>query len=169
VKEATKILVETKKKVNSQTPHLIFQFLVVAPNEHQIEEAKALAEELGVDEIRFKTAQVYDYENDPNQLIPAIEKYSRYKKNKSGTFIPKNKLANRCWKLWHANVITWDGLVVPCCFDKDATHQLGNLSNESFKKIWQNIRYKEFRSSIIKSRKNIDICANCSEGVSVWQ
>ncbi len=169
VLEGAKNIVKWKKELNSKTPFVFFQFLVVKHNEHQIEEIKQLAKEIGVDEVRFKTAQVYDYENDPNQLIPTIEKYSRYKKNKSGTFIPKNKLANRCWKLWHANVITWDGLVVPCCFDKDATHQLGNLSNESFKKIWQNIRYKEFRSSIIKSRKNIDICANCSEGVSVWQ
>ena len=169
VLEGAKNIVKWKKELNSKTPFVFFQFLVVKHNEHQIEEIKQLAKEIGVDEVRFKTAQVYDYENDPNQLIPTIEKYSRYKKNKSGTFIPKNKLANRCWKLWHANVITWDGLVVPCCFDKDATHQLGNLSNESFKKIWQNIRYKEFRSFIIKSRKNIDICANCSEGVSVWQ
>ena len=33
----------------------------------------------------------------------------------------KGGQGNHCWKLWHANVITWDGLVVPCCFDKDAT------------------------------------------------
>jgi radical SAM protein with 4Fe4S-binding SPASM domain len=41
----------------------------------------------------------------------------------------------------HANVITWDGLVVPCCFDKDATHQLGNLKNQSFKEVWNNDNY----------------------------
>ena len=112
---------------------------------------------------------MYDYENDPNQLIPLNEKYSRYKRNTDGSFKAKNKFANRCWKLWHANVITWDGLVVPCCFDKDAMHRLGNLKNESFKQIWQNDNYKQFRSELMKSRKNIDICANCSEGESVWK
>ena len=60
---------------------------------------------------------------------------SRYKKNADGSYTAKNKLANRCWKMQHANVITWDGLVVPCCFDKDATHQLGNLKTQSFKEI----------------------------------
>ena len=36
--EGTKKLVHWKKKLNSGTPHLIFQFLVVKPNEHQIAE-----------------------------------------------------------------------------------------------------------------------------------
>jgi len=169
VLEGAKNIIKWRKELNSKTPFVFFQFLVVKHNEHQIEEIKKIAKEIGVDEVRFKTAQVYDYKNDPNQLIPTIDKYSRYKKNADNSYVPKNKLANRCWKLWHANVITWDGLVVPCCFDKDATHQLGNLKNESFKNIWHNSNYKQFRAELMKSRKNIDICANCSEGTSVWK
>ena len=167
--EGAKNIVKWKKELNSKTPFVFFQFLVVKHNEHQIEEIQQLAKEIGVDEVRFKSAQVYDYENDPNQLIPTIDKFSRYKKNKEGTYTPKNKLANRCWKLWHANVITWDGLVVPCCFDKDAMHQLGNLKNQSFKTVWNNDNYKQFRAELMMGRKNIDICSNCSEGVSVWK
>ena len=167
--EGAKNIVKWKKELNSKTPFVFFQFLVVKPNEHQIEEIKKLAKEIGVDDVRFKTAQVYDYENDPNRLIPTIDKFSRYRKKSDGTYTPKNKLANRCWKLWHSNVITWDGLVVPCCFDKDAMHQLGNLKQESFKKIWHNANYKQFRASISQSRKSIDICSNCSDGVSVWK
>ena len=167
--EGAKNIVRWKRELKSKTPFVFFQFLVVKPNEHQIEEIKAIAKEIGVDEVRFKTAQVYDYENDPNKLITTLDKFSRYKKNADGTYYPKNKLANHCWKLWHANVITWDGIVVPCCFDKDAMHQLGNLKNESFKNIWQNSNYKQFRGELMKSRKNIDICSNCSEGASVWK
>ena len=169
VLEGTRNIIKWKRMLKSKTPFIFFQFLVVKPNEHQVESIKKLAKETGVDEVRFKTAQVYEYETDPNQLIPSIDKFSRYKKNEDGTYIAKNKLANRCWKLHHANVITWDGLVVPCCFDKDATHQLGNLKNQSFKEIWHNDNYKQFRHELTKSRKNIDICANCSEGVSVWK
>jgi radical SAM protein with 4Fe4S-binding SPASM domain len=164
-----KNIVKWKKELKSKTPFVFFQFLVVKPNEHQVEEIKALGKEVGVDEVRFKTAQVYDYENDPNQLIPENEKFSRYKKNKEGKHEAKNKLANHCWKLWQANVITWDGVVVPCCFDKDASHKLGDLKEQSFKEIWKNDEYKKFRKDIMTSRKNIDICANCSEGVSVWK
>jgi radical SAM protein with 4Fe4S-binding SPASM domain len=167
--EGAKNIVKWRKKLNSKTPFVFFQFLVVKPNEHQIEDVKKLAAEVGVDEVRFKTAQIYDYENDPNQLIPKNEKFSRYKETKEGKHIAKNKLQNHCWKLWQANVITWDGMVVPCCFDKDATHQLGDLKNQSFKEIWNNDQYKKFRKDITTSRKNIDICANCSEGLSVWK
>ena len=169
VLEGTRNIVKWKKQLKSRTPFIFFQFLVVKPNEHQVEDIRRLAASVGVDQVRFKTAQVYEYETDPNQLIPTTDKFSRYRKNPDGTYRPKNKLANRCWKLQHANVITWDGLVVPCCFDKDATHQLGDLKTRSFKEIWQNDNYKQFRSELKKSRKNIDICANCSEGVSVWK
>lgn len=168
VLEGASNIVKWKKQLKSKTPFIIFQFLVVRHNEHQIEQVKKLAEEIGVDQVRLKTAQVYDYENDPNQLIPSNEKYSRYKKNREGRMSFKGNNANHCWRLWHDPVITWDGAVVPCCFDKDAQHKLGNLQQQSFKELWQNKEYRHFRSQVLQSRKNIDICANCSEGVKVW-
>ena len=167
--EGARNIVKWKKTLHSKKPFVIFQFLVVKPNEHQVDEIKKLAKEIGVDQVRFKTAQVYDYEKDPNQLNPETGKFSRYKKLDDGSYVPKNKMANHCWKLWHANVITWNGLVVPCCFDKDATHQLGSLQNQSFKQIWNNEQYRTFRKKLMTGRKQIDICANCSEGVSVWK
>jgi radical SAM protein with 4Fe4S-binding SPASM domain len=127
-----------------------------------------LAKEIGVNQVRLKTAQVYDYEHDPNQLIPIIDKYSRYKKDNDGKMVFKGNNQNHCWRLWHDPVITWDGTVAPCCFDKDAQHKLGSLNKQSFKELWHNKEYKEFRSKVLQSRKNIDICANCSEGVKVW-
>ena len=169
VLEGARNIVKWKKALNSKTPFVFFQFLVVKPNEHQIEAVKQLGKEIGVDQVRLKTAQVYDYENDPNQLIPSIEKYSRYKKDRKGKTKVKSGLQNHCWKLWHANVITWDGIVVPCCFDKDAMHHLGNLQMQSFKDVWHNANYQQFRKELMTSRKNIDICANCSEGLSVWE
>lgn len=169
VLQGARNIVKWKRELKSKTPFVFFQFLVVKPNEHQIEEVKRLAKEIGVDQVRFKTAQVYDYENDPHQLIPNIDKYSRYKKGKDGKMQIKSGLNNHCWKLWHANVITWDGLVVPCCFDKDAMHRLGNLKMQSFKEVWHNDNYKQFRRELMTSRKNIDICANCSEGLAVWE
>lgn len=167
VLDGTKHLVEARKNLNSSTPHIIFQFLVVRPNEHQIEEAKQLANDYKVDEIRFKTAQVYDYENG-NPLIPTIEKYSRYKRLSNGKFIVKSSLDNHCWRMWSGAVVTWDGKVVPCCFDKDATHEMGNLSKEDFKSIWKGKAYAMFRKQLLKGRKEIDICKNCSEGTKVW-
>jgi radical SAM protein with 4Fe4S-binding SPASM domain len=165
--DGTKNIVSAKKKLQSKTPHLVFQFLVVKPNEHQLNDVKQLAKELGVDEVVFKTAQVYDFKNG-NSLIPDNIKYSRYKKNSDGTYAIKNKLLNQCWRMWSSCVITWDGLVVPCCFDKDAKHQLGDLKQQHFKDVWISQPYQIFRKSILKSRQEIDICKNCSEGTAVW-
>jgi radical SAM protein with 4Fe4S-binding SPASM domain len=167
VLEGTKNIVKWKKELNSSTPHLIFQFLVVKPNEHQIDDVYQLADKIGVDEVRLKTAQIYDYENG-NDLIPTIDKYSRYKKMANGKYKIKNKLYNHCWRMWHACVITWDGLVVPCCFDKDAENQLGDLKDKSFTEIWNDEKYKDFRGTLMQGRKNIEICKNCTEGTKVW-
>lgn len=165
--EGTKNIIKWKRQLKSKTPHVIFQFLVVKPNEHQIEEVYALAKELGVDEVGLKTAQIYDYENG-SELIPDQDQYSRYKKHADGKYSIKNKLLNQCWKMWHSCVITWDGKVVPCCFDKDAHYQLGDLSQTSFESLWKSEAYYDFRKSLLKSRNEIEMCKNCTEGTKVW-
>lgn len=167
VLEGARNVVKWKKNLNSATPHLIFQFLVVRPNEDQIPAIYELAKSIGVDEVKLKTAQIYDYEQG-NSLIPLNEKYARYAKQENGTYRLKNELLNHCWKLWHACVITWDGMVAPCCFDKDVAHPLGNLKEQSFAKVWQGSAYQAFRASLLKGRDQIDICTNCTEGCKVW-
>ena len=166
--EGTKNIIKWKKQLKSKTPHIIFQFVVFKPNEHQVNDVKELAKKLGVDEVRIKTAQVYDYENG-NELIPSNEKYARYSKRENGKYEIKNQLNNHCWRLWHSPVITWDGLVVPCCFDKDAQHRMGDLKTSSFADLWRNQQYQKFRSSVLHSRKEVDICKNCTEGTHVWE
>jgi radical SAM protein with 4Fe4S-binding SPASM domain len=167
VLQGARNVVKWKKKLGSNTPHIIFQFLVVQPNEHQIEEIYQIAEEIGIDEVKLKTAQVYDYEFG-NPLIPTIEKYARYAKQADGTYRVKNELLNHCWKLWHSCVITWDGMVVPCCFDKDANYRLGDLKQSNMRTVWYSDSYKDFRAKILKGRDQIDICTNCTEGCKVW-
>ncbi|GHN00710.1 hypothetical protein WSM22_21990 [Cytophagales bacterium WSM2-2] len=165
--EGTKNILRWKKELKSKTPHVIFQFLVVKPNEHQIEDVKELARKLGVDEVKFKTAQIYDHEAG-SDLIPTIEKYSRYKKQPNGSYSIKNGWLNECWKMWHSCVVTWDGKVVPCCFDKDAHFVLGDLSKNSFREIWTGAKYNDFRATLFNSRSEIEICRNCTEGSKVF-
>ena len=167
VLEASKYLVKAKNKLNSKTPHLIFQFLAVRPNEHEIPHVFELAKEIGIDEVRIKTAQLYDYEHG-NPLMPENEKYSRYIRQNNGTYKIKGNPGNHCWRMWSGSVFTWDGKVVPCCFDKDAKHVLGSILERNFNDIWSSEKYKSFRKSVLKNRQEIDICKNCSEGTQVW-
>ena len=167
VLQASRHLVASKKKQKSKTPHLIFQFLAVKPNEHEIPAIFSLSSEIGIDEVRIKTAQLYDYKQG-NHLMPENERYSRYIKQKDGTYSLKGKVGNHCWRMWSGSVFTWDGKVVPCCFDKDAKHILGSLKDNSFRQIWHSKKYRKFRSDLLRSRNQIDICKNCSEGTQVW-
>ena len=163
----TRNLLEAKKELGSKTPYVVFQFLVVQPNEHQLDEAKALAKELGVDAIGFKTAQIYDFEQG-SPLIPTIDRYSRYKQTADGNWQIKNRALDHCWKMWHSAVLTWDGQVVPCCFDKDAQHRMGDLSQQRFQEVWQGAAYQQFRELLLRSRSEIEMCQNCTEGTKGW-
>jgi radical SAM protein with 4Fe4S-binding SPASM domain len=165
--EGTKNIIAWRKKLRSKTPHVVFQFLVVAPNEHQIPEVQALAKKLGVDQVLLKTAQIYDHKNG-SALIPKQDRYSRYKKESDGTWSIKNKLDDHCWKMWHSCVITWDGKVVPCCFDKDAHFVMGDLKKNSFREIWLSTAYNEFRQNLLVSRSEIEMCRNCTEGSQIF-
>ncbi len=167
VLEGAARIVHWKRQLKSRTPHVIFQFLVVRQNEHQIDEVHALARRIGVNEVALKTAQIYDFKNG-SDLMPLQSKYSRYRQRSDGTYEIRNSLANHCWKMWHSCVITWDGRVVPCCFDKDAHFVMGNLNEESFDSIWRGDSYNQFRASLLRSRDEIEMCKNCTEGTKVW-
>lgn len=165
--EGTRTILRLRREMQSITPHVVFQFLVVKPNEHQIPSVYALAKELGVDRVALKTAQIYDFASG-SPLIPDTDAYSRYRRNGDGTYSIKNSLSNQCWKMWHSSVITWDGQVVPCCFDKDAHHVMGDVKKESFREIWFSKRYSDFRASLLRSRSELEMCRNCTEGTKVW-
>lgn len=167
VKAGVRNLVQAREEMRSQTPYIILQFLVVRPNEHELEDIRRLGEELGVDKVAFKTAQIYDFE-DGSPLIPEDDRYSRYRQGPDGKYYLKNKLRNQCWKLWMGAEITWDGRVLPCCFDKDGQYVMGKLGETDFGTIWNGPAYKAFRSRVLTGRKTVDICQNCSEGTRIW-
>lgn len=158
---------EARRASHAKNPRIILQFLAVKTNEHEVEEIKKMSKKLGVDEVRIKTAQFYNYRQG-NPLMPNNPALSRYKKGSDGLYVIKNRLLNHCWKMWHSTVITWDGKVVPCCFDKDAAHVMGELKHQSFREIWFGEKYNSFRKALLHARSSVDICTNCTEGTRVW-
>ena len=162
VKEGIENLVLAKKEKNSLLPLIELQFLVMGHNEHQISEAKLFARKSGADFITFKSAQVYTFEKE-DSILPKQSRYSRYQKNSDGKWVIRKKLKNSCHRIWRSCVVTWEGEVVPCCYDKDASYSAGNLNSNSLKEIWNSDQMQDFRKKVFRNRSGIDICANCGE------
>jgi radical SAM protein with 4Fe4S-binding SPASM domain len=142
---------------------LEIQFLVNKFNEHQIAGAKRLAAETGA-KLRLKSMQVID-PRDSGRWMPVADKFRRYTEA-NGTFRIRNRLPDRCMRLWFNPVVTWDGKVIPCCFDKDAEFVMGDLKNESFRSVWNGAAYKDFRKRLLSGRNKISICMNCTSGLN---
>jgi len=167
VKDAVLRLVHKKKMRGSSHPEIVIQVLAVKPNEQEIPLIKKWAMEVGADRVAVKTAQLY-HPTDNHPLMPEQESLRRYFKGADGEWRIKNPLDNHCWRMWSGCVVTWNGDVVPCCFDKDAKHKMGSLKTHALREVWANPNYSDFRVQLQRGRKEIDICANCSEGTKVW-
>jgi len=160
--EGIKRLVAAKKSMHSKLPFIELQFLVMRHNEHQVKQVKEFAGHLGVDTLSLKTAQVYNFDAD-RTIIPTMKGKSRYRQLPDGSWVIAKKIRNRCHRIWSSVVVTWDGKVVPCCYDKNADHQTGNLLEEPLSELWKNQLYTTFRKTVLKNRSGIDICRNCGE------
>ncbi len=150
-------------------PHLVWQVLAVGPNEQEIPELLRLARSLGVRECVIKTAQLDD-PRDGHPLLTQRPELRRYDRGDDGIWRLRNPLADHCWRMWQGCVLTWDGRIVPCCFDKDAHHALGTFApgEKTFREVWHGAAYAAFRSQIFAQRSAIDMCRNCTEGTQVY-
>lgn len=141
---------------------LEIQFLVNRHNEHQVQEARLFAGEVGAS-LRLKSMQVISSDN-ADEWMPSEYKYRRYTSDRNRLSV-KSTLPDRCLRMYLNPVITWDGMVIPCCFDKDAEFKMGDLNRESLGTIWKGEKYKSFRKAVLTGRKSIPMCRNCTSGL----
>jgi len=107
-----------KEKYNSEDPILRWKFILFGHNEHEVEKARKMAEELNM-EIEFVTN--WDPEFSPAKDLEQVKRltgvegqthtpYSRLKQFRNGEI---------CWYycnfLWEAPQINWDGQILGCC------------------------------------------------------
>ena len=141
-------------------PFVELQFLVFSHNEHEIPDLQKLKKKYRIDKITLKTAQIY---NDSQVgFLPKDPKYSRYNIN-NGKFQLKKEAANHCKRLIFGTTVCFDGRVVPCCFDKDASYDFGRISNQSLAEIRNSEKFRNFVKQVFTQRNGIDICNNCTE------
>ncbi len=160
-----KSIIAEKRRQKTNFPRIIWQFIVMKHNEHEVEEIKRLSKEIGVDTLSLKTAQIYSKEDIEN-FLPVNPKYRRYRIS-GENFELKYGIKNKCRRLWTQPVINWDGEVAICCFDKDNDIKIGNIKNNNLQDLWENDAFMKVRHTILTNRKAIKICQNCGEGVSL--
>jgi radical SAM protein with 4Fe4S-binding SPASM domain len=154
--------VQSANKKAGSPLRLEIQFLVNRGNENQISSARHFARKMKAS-FHLKSMQIIN-EGTFEKWIPSDQRFSRYKKEGRG-YVIKNSFPDRCARLWLNPVITWDGKVIPCCFDKDAEHVMGDMNEDTFRDIWGGPRYRIFRKSILSGRYMTEICRNCTSGL----
>ena len=176
-------IVKKRQKIGVNYPYICWQFLVMKHNEHEIETAREMAAELGVDKIAFDHAYLpVATREEAMQWLPMDSRYHRYNleelekvwdaqedqkeplKSTNDPVIRQDfKRRINCSWLWTQATINCDGSVSPCCAIFDPSEDFGNLSRESFKNVWNNEKYRASRhfSSTGEARGTITIYMRC--------
>jgi MoaA/NifB/PqqE/SkfB family radical SAM enzyme len=141
-----RLLDEKKRELGSTTPHIEWQFIVMRQNEHQMDEARALADELGVNELVFKKVDFPHGEDDlelAEKWLP--RQHPEYLRDEP-FFKPYAEDQRLCWRPWRSAVVNWDGGFAPCCYLTDKTQDFGDVDHSSVREIWNNDKYKAARA-----------------------
>ena len=147
-----KAVIEAKRRLKSRLPVIEWQYIVNRSNEHEMDEARRLAAEWGVDLIRFRPLFVYgEDEATFREWMPKDESLSLYDYR---TRRMKKQDGSCAW-LYRVGVISWDGSIAPCCYYNDEPESYFGLMNESksFAESWNNENFVFSRALSRDGRK----------------
>ena len=145
VLENLRLLDQKKRELGSKKPYIEWQFIVMRQNEHQLDEAKVLAGELGVDSLVFKKVDFPHGEDDPAEAERWLPRQHPEYLREDPFYKPYQEDGQVCWRLWRSAVVNWDGGFAPCCYLTDKTQDFGDLNDSSVKKVWNNSKYTTAR------------------------
>lgn len=174
IMENISILINKKRQLKSHFPFVLWQFLVFRHNEHEIEIAKKMGRDLGVDAVGFTPAFVAVDSEEYKDWVPLNNAYNRYDlTNKSKESVDSESFLKStgevfCNWLWQGIAINWDGSVSPCCGIYLEEEDFGNIfEGLDFHHLWNNNHYKIARE-FMRDRKKPDFrikntCVDCSK------
>lgn len=161
-------LVKKKKELGRDNPYVSWQFLVFRHNEHEVENARALAQDIGVDHIGITKAFIGDPE-----WFPSSPLYSHYavnggdggngNKGAHTSDLFKQPQAAMCDWPWETLVVNPNGSVSVCCSVEDEKDDFGNIFSSPLSEIWNGPMYqlsrKYIKDGFSGGQKNI--CVGC--------
>lgn len=149
------LLTKVKRSRRAKSPFVDLQCIVMKENEHQIEDMRRLAEEIGVDKLSFKKF-TYVGGAESKEFLPSKEEYIFGKYKYKG-----ESYVSGCLRVIDSSVILWDGTVVPCCGDLSFAYKFGNINDHKFMDIWNSDRYIAFRKNALHNIGSLAICRTC--------
>ncbi|MCX7012527.1 MAG: radical SAM protein [Candidatus Sumerlaeota bacterium] len=160
--ENVRRIVEAKRRRRSRTPHLEFQFLVFRHNEHEAAQVGEFSRALGCDS--FRLAAPYVNETMKDEFLARNPAYvlDRYKEPAAPSARSREH-ARKCFWLWRAMVINWNGDVDPCC-GKNALGPFANVLRDGLERAWNSEHYIAARRLLTGQRKEEDaetVCNAC--------
>ena len=156
VKAALRHLREAKEHLQSRII-IELQCLRLRTNEHEWTEFRRQYKALGADRLVFKTAQLYNYQHG-HPLMPTETRHSRYVKGADGLYHRKS-LHRGCLRAWSGVVVTTNGDVLPCCYDKAHEYAYGNIMKQSLAELFTGPKAYAFRKAALKEQP--EICKEC--------
>ncbi|MBZ0264967.1 SPASM domain-containing protein [bacterium] len=157
-------VVQSRKLNRSKYPIITWQYLLFKHTLAEVEKAKRLAKEWGVDKIVFKTAQLEDLSKSEGQRwLPDQSELRRYDLKKDRWQLRRSS-NYFCKRIFSSAVIQWDGTVVPCCFDKTGEFIVGDAAVVGFPVVWSGKEFQAFRRNWLRGIRP-EICSNCTEGL----
>jgi radical SAM protein with 4Fe4S-binding SPASM domain len=159
VTEAIGLLAASRKKLRKSNPLIVVQFLVHRLNEHEMKHAAAFFRRTGADLTIFKSMQLLHHEN-AAYWLPAGEKYRRYIAGEMSLKLKCEK-KSYCARVRDTLVVTGDGDIVPCCYDKKGEYVMGNIFRDEFLGIWHGKAFTDLRRRADAGEPCI--CANCGD------
>ncbi len=182
-----KAIAEARSRLGSKTPNIHLGFIVNRHNEREIGKLRQLAESLDVDFYLEHTSlnlRLLPFDRNMNrreageaqlcrERLASIENWLprngghvfswyQYIRDHDGRLPPVGKWY-KCIAPWYQTIICWDGDVNLCCGSFDRRHSVGNVFEESVRKVWNSRLYQAARRSIRNRRRSSDPWVLCNQ------
>lgn len=147
VRENVERIQSAKRRLGSQTPKVVWQFLVFRHNEHEIEQARALHKEWGADEFIVGGAEMPMEPHNEGFEPSTIPAYNIYHPDHPSQKETERQMASdrACSWLYGVFVLNPNGKVSPCCAVPSEKLDFGEYKSGDLFSVWNNESFRRAR------------------------